>query len=171
LAAKDSDRSSGADHMRIFSSDRCNQQCIYRTPHGDVRYLNHGKMLRFEVMPFTATIRRRLKQEANLYPISRRASGGAAKPYWLGTHREKFGLIGTENYNYCYKYIRLKIEPEARLRPFRDGDIDIGESLRSGYEQGVDLFGSNGDPGTIDRCSPDQRFNRSAKRGMSCIGD
>jgi hypothetical protein len=171
LAAKDSERSSGADHMRTFSSDRCNQQCIYRTPHGDVRYFNHGKMLHFEVMPFTVAICRRLKQEANLYPISRRASDGAAKRNWLGTHREKFGLIGTENYNYCYKYRRLNMDPEARLRPFRDGDIDIGESLRSGNEQGVDLFGSNGDPGTIDHCSPDQRFNRSAKRGMSCIGD
>jgi len=171
LAEKDSDRSSGAGHMRIFSSDRCYQQCFYCMPHGDVRYLNHGKMLRFEVMPFNATIRRRLKQVANLHPISRRASDGAAKRYRLGTHREKIGPIGTEKYDYSYKYRRLNMEPARRLRPFRDGDIDIRESLRSGCEQGVDRFGSNDEPGRIDRCSPDQRFNRSAKRGMSCIGD
>jgi molybdenum cofactor biosynthesis enzyme MoaA len=137
LAAKDSDRSSGVDHMRIFSSDRCYQQCLYCMPHGDVRYLNHGKMLRFELMPFTVDRRRRLKQEANLYPISRRASDGAANRYRLGIHREKIGLIGTENYNYSYKYRRLKVKPAGVLRPFRDGDIDIGESLRSGFEQGV----------------------------------
>ncbi len=171
MAAKDSDRSSGADHMRIFSSDRYDQQWNYCTPHGDGRYLNHGKGLRFEVMPFTATIRRRLEQVANLYPINRRASNGAAKRYWLGTHRVTFGLIGTESHNYCDKYRRLEMEPEGRLRPFSDGDIDTGESLRSSCEQGVDRFGSNVEPGTIDRCSPDQRFNRSAKRGMSCIGD
>ncbi len=132
MAAKDSDRSSGADHMRIFSSDRCDQQCIYCTPHGDVWNFNHGKMLRYAAMPFTTEIRRHLKQEANLYPISRCASDGAAKRYRLGTHREKFGLIGTKNYNYCDKYRRLKMEPVGRLRPFRDGDIDTGESLRSG---------------------------------------
>jgi molybdenum cofactor biosynthesis enzyme MoaA len=132
LAAKDSDRSSGADLMRIFSSDRCYQQCFYCMPLGDARYLNHSKMLCLEAMPFTVAISRRLKQEANLYPISRRASGGTAKRYRLGTHREKIGLIGTENYNYCYKHRRLSMEPGGRLRPFRDGDIDKGESLRSG---------------------------------------
>jgi len=29
------------------------------------------------------------------------------------------------------------VKPVGILRPFRDGDIDIGESLRSGFEQGV----------------------------------
>jgi molybdenum cofactor biosynthesis enzyme MoaA len=171
LAAKDSNRSSGTDQKQISSTDRCYQRCFDCMPHGNVPFLNHGQMLRFEVIPFTAELRNRLKQDTSLFPINRRASDGPGKHYRPVTRRGKIGFIGAGNHHYCYNYNRLQITPEGKLRLFSNGRDRhrgiIAVRLRTGR---VDRSGSNCDPGTINRCAPDLRFNRSAQRGMSCIG-
>jgi len=48
LAAKENDRSSGVDYLRISITDRCNQRCFYCMPHGDVQPFNHNEILSYE---------------------------------------------------------------------------------------------------------------------------
>ncbi len=48
MAAKNRDRSSGVDYMRISITDRCNQRCFYCMPHGDVQLFNHDEILCYE---------------------------------------------------------------------------------------------------------------------------
>ena len=118
-------------------------------------------------------IYRRLEQEMDLHPLSRRASDGPAKRYQIGTTRGEIGLIGAVSHHFCNTCNRLRLTPEGKLRPclLRDEEIDIRNKLRAGCDQAalIDLIQATVGA-KINLHAPDLHTNWCAQRGMSRIG-